>query len=296
MKKLLLFLTLIFVNIIHGQLTVNNTSQTPAQLVQNVLLGSGITVTNIKFNGTTANANTVNSQVGMFTNGNSTNLGLTSGIILATGNAQVAVGPNNSGGSSQLPTSPSTGDADLATLASGTVMDKASLEFDFIPQGTNLSFNFVFASEEYPEWVNSGFNDVFGFFISGPGISGTFTGGSANIALVPGTSTPISINTVNSTTNSSYYVNNGDGSTPTVNTTIQYDGFTTVIAALANVQCGKTYHIKLAIANVLDNLYDSAVFLQANSFNTNQLSFPHDYLVSNGFAPCFGTSAQICTG
>jgi len=147
----------------------------------------------------------------------------------------------------------------------------------------------VFGSEEYLEWVGGGFNDVFGFFISGPGITGTFSGGSANIALVPSTTIPISIDTVNNVSNSAYYVNNGTGATPLVNGTIQYDGFTTVIHALANVQCGQTYHIKLAIANVGDNSYDSAVFLEANSFNTTPLSLPNDYLGSNGFAPCPGS-------
>ena len=146
MKKFLLFLILFAVNVVHGQLTVNNTSQTPAQLVQNVLLGSGITATNIKFNGSVANALSVNDQVGMFTNGNTTNLGLTSGVILATGNAHIAVGPNNSGGASQLPANPSIGDADLANLATGAINDKAVLEFDFVPTGTHLSFQFVFAS------------------------------------------------------------------------------------------------------------------------------------------------------
>ncbi len=302
MKKLLLFLTFVSVNIIHGQLIVNNTTQTPAQLVQNVLLGSGITVSNIKFNGTAAGATTVSDQVGMFTNGNTTNIGLTSGIILATGSAQVAVGPNNDDGSlSNIPpANPITADADLAALAGvgvNNIKNKAVLEFDFVPTGTSLSFNFVFASEEYPEWVNAGVNDSFGFFISGPGITGPYSGAlsAANIAVVPGTSIPISIDTVNATTNSTYFVDNGDGSTPAVNTSIQYDGFTTVIAALATVQCGQTYHIKLAIANVSDNLYDSAVFIQANSFNTNPLTLPPDDLVSNHSAPCPGTPVQICS-
>ena len=299
MKKLLLFLTFVSVNIIHGQLIVNNTTQTPAQLVQNVLLGAGVTATNIKFNGTAAGATTISDQVAYFSNGNTTNIGITSGVLLTTGNAQIAVGPNNTGSASQMPANPQTGDADLAALASLTatqVKDKASLEFDFIPQGTSLSFNFVFASEEYLEWVDTGFNDVFGFFISGPGIVGPYTGGAANIAVVPGTATPISIDTVNTTTNSSYYVNNGDGTTPLANPTIQYDGFTSVIAAIATLQCGQTYHIKLVIANVSDNEYDSAVFLQQNSFSTGAFTLPNDQLVANHTAPCPGTPVQICTG
>jgi len=163
MKKLLLFLTFISINLVHGQLVVNNTAQTPAQLVQNVLLGTGITVSNIKFNGSVANANVVNDQVGKFTGGNTTNIGINSGVLLSTGKGSVAIGPNNSASKSLLPSNASTGDSDLDILTTASVNNKAVLEFDFVPTGQNLSFNFVFGSEEYLEWVGGGFNDVFGF-------------------------------------------------------------------------------------------------------------------------------------
>ncbi|WP_298391692.1 choice-of-anchor L domain-containing protein, partial [Flavobacterium sp.] len=296
MKKILLLFIFAFFNTAFAQLVVNNTTQTPAQLVQNVLLGGGITVSNITFNGTALNANTVRDQVGSFTGGNTTNIGINNGLILATGDAQIAVGPNDQSGATDATANPIQGDADLAILASANIRNKAVLEFDFVPVGQNLTFNFVFGSEEYLEFVNGGFNDVFGFFLSGPGITGTFTGGAANIALVPSTTIPISIDNVNDVLNPTYYVNNGAGVTPGINTTIQYDGFTTVIAATATVQCGQTYHIKLAIANVGDNSLDSAVFLQAQSFNTAQLNFPQDYLVANGFAPCPGTSTTLNSG
>ncbi|WP_298306844.1 choice-of-anchor L domain-containing protein, partial [Flavobacterium sp.] len=296
MKKILLIFLVAFFNTTFAQLLVNNTTQTPNQLVQNVLLGGGITVSNVTFNGSALNANLVRDQVGSFTGGNTTNIGLNTGIILATGDAQLAVGPNDQGGATDATANPVQGDADLLALASANIRNKAVLEFDFVPIGQNLSFNFVFGSEEYLEFVNGGFNDVFGFFLSGPGITGPYTGGAANIALVPATTTAISIDNVNNVSNSAFYVNNGTGATPVVNATIQYDGFTTVIAANATVQCGQTYHIKLAIANVGDNSLDSAVFLQAQSFNTAQLSFPQDYLVSNGFAPCPGTPTTLNTG
>jgi len=276
MKKTILPLFFLFISISgFAQLQVNNTSFTPAELVQNIFQGSNVYISNVKFNGTTANATMFNDQVGLFSNGATTNIGLNSGVLITTGNAQVAIGPNNSGGASQLPANPSIGDADLANLAgfnSSSIKDKASLEFDFIAQGDNINFNFVFASEEYLEWVNAGFNDTFGFFISGPGIIGPYSGGAANIAVIPNTAIPISIDTINSTTNSSYFIDNGDGSTPTINSTIQYDGFTTVLPAAAAIQCGETYHIKLVIANVADNNYDSAVFLQAGSFSSNTIS------------------------
>ena len=273
MKKNLYFITLFtFLSFTsYSQLTITNT-QTPAQLVQNVLLGSGITVSNIKFNGSAANASVLRDQVGHFTNGATTNIGIDTGSLLATGNTSVAIGPNGAGNTTLVTANPVQGDADLALLTTNAVMNKAVLEFDFVPTGQNLSFNFVFASEEYPEWTNTNFNDVFGFFLSGPGIAGIYSNGAINIALIPTTTVPITINNLNNGGANAgpceycaYYVNNGTGTTPAINSTIQYDGFTTVIAASATVQCGMTYHIKLAIANVMDSSFDSAVFLQANS-------------------------------
>ncbi|MFN3752418.1 choice-of-anchor L domain-containing protein, partial [Flavobacterium sp.] len=305
MQKKILFIVFLAIGFSsYSQLIVNNT-QTPAQLVQNVLLGQGVVATNITFNGSAANANVIRDQVGHFLNGSTTNIGLDQGIILSTGKGVVAIGPNNAGGSTNATTdSPiSQGDSDLAQLTTNTVRNIAILEFDFVPNGETLSFDFVFASEEYPEWANSSFNDVFGFFLSGPGIAGPYSNSAINIALIPSTTVPITINNLNNgTTNNgpceycSFYVNNGTGNTPIDNNTIQYDGFTLVIPATATVQCGQTYHIKLAIANVGDNSLDSAVFLKANSFASAPIDFPNDYLVSNGFAPCFGSSIEICTG
>ena len=272
MKKTTLLL-LLFLGTLssQAQLIVNNTN-TPTELVQSVLLGNNVYISNVKFNGSLSSATMLNDQANAFSNGSTTNIGINQGLLLSTGKGQVAIGPNNQVGASQIANFPVTGDADLATITSGAIKNKASLEFDFVAQGNNISFNFVFASEEYLEYVNSSFNDVFGFFISGPGISGPFTGGATNIALIPNTSIPISINTVNSTANAAYYINNGTGATPVLNNTIQYDGFTTVLPATANIQCGETYHIKLVVANVSDNAYDSAVFLQAGSFSSNVCS------------------------
>ena len=272
MKKLLLSISLLFVTLVNAQLIVDNTTQTPAQLVQNVLLGSGISVSNVTFNGSASNAAMVRDQVGHFLNGSATNIGLNNGIILSTGKATVAIGPNDTSGKTSPSIYPMTGDADLGAIASASINTKAIIEFDFVPIGQNLSFSFVFGSEEYLEFVNAGFNDVFGFFLSGPGIVGPYTGGATNIALVPATTTPISIDNVNNVSNSTFYVNNGNGSTPTLNPTIQFDGFTTVLTANSTVQCGETYHIKIAIANVGDSSLDSAVFLQAGSFSSSSCS------------------------
>ena len=271
MKKTLLLLLLLGTLSSQAQLIVNNTN-TPTELVQNVLLGSNVYISNVKFNGSLSSATMLKDQVNAFSNGTTTNIGINQGLLLSTGKGQVAVGPNNSGGASQSSSNISPGDNDLALITTGTINNKSIIEFDFVAQGDNISFNFVFASEEYLEFVNTAYNDVFGFFISGPGISGPFEGNAKNIALIPNTSIPISIDTVNSNANAAYYVNNGTGATPLLNTSIQFDGFTTVLSAASNIQCGETYHIKLAIANVGDNLFDSAVFLQAGSFSSTLCS------------------------
>lgn len=249
-----------------GQLVVTNT-QTVEDLVQNVLLGGGVNVSNITFNG--APANFVTEQAGSF-NGTATTLGIGNGMMLATGSVFNAPGPNISG-SSSLGGGLFTSDPDLAILsAPQTVNDAAVLEFDFVPAGDSLSFKFVFASEEYLEFVN-GVNDIFGFFLSGPGINGTFSNNAINIALIPGTSDPVTINTVNDVVNPTFYVNNGDGSNAPFNSDpqyVQYDGFTVVLTATALVNCGDTYHIKIAIGDASDTVWDSAVFLEGGSFSS----------------------------
>lgn len=261
----------------HGQLVVGNTL-TPQQLVQDVLLGSGVTVSNITFNG--GPGTTVNEQAGTF-DGTNTNIGIPNGVILATGSVNVALGPNNSPSATLGGGNFGAGDPDLTMLAGVATNDRAVLEFDFVPSGDSISFRFVFASEEYPEYVCGSVNDAFGFFLSGPGIVGPFQNNAVNLAVVPGTNVPVSINTVNPgvvgtngiasncssldpnwQANNIYYVSNAGS------TTIQFDGQTVVLTARAAVQCNQTYHIKLAIADGGDTAFDSAVFLESSSFSS----------------------------
>ncbi|MBL0050718.1 MAG: choice-of-anchor L domain-containing protein [Bacteroidetes bacterium] len=168
-------------NLIWGQLTVN-TNLTPQQLVQNVLLGSGITAFNITYTGA-PNA------IGSF-NGANSNIGIGSGVIMTSGDIANAPGPNNLGGAGTP--NQTAGDNDLNNLGGGNTFDGCILEFDFIPLSNDIKFNFAFGSEEYNEFVNTSFNDVFAFFLSGPGIVGL-----KNIALIPNTTLPVSINNIN---------------------------------------------------------------------------------------------------
>ncbi|MBL7890044.1 MAG: choice-of-anchor L domain-containing protein [Bacteroidia bacterium] len=237
-----------------AQLTTS-TAMTPAQLVQNVLLGSGIVATNITFSGTADARGTFN--------GASSNIGLSSGVILATGDVSAAVGPNNAGGLSVGGSGNISNDIELNAISTNTLYDAAILEFDFTPTSDTIKFRYVFGSEEYMEFANSNFNDVFGFFITGPNpLGGNYNG--QNIAQIPGTGTVVSINNVNALNNAAYYFDNENPA----GATVQYDGFTVPLTASAFVQCGSSYHIKIAIADAGDGSWDSGVFLEEGSFSS----------------------------
>jgi len=254
----IIFITLIFTFLIQkasAQLIIDNTSMTPAQLVQDVLFIGNPSVTNITYSGAAK-------AIGKFSTGNnSTNLGLATGIILSTGSVLDAPGPNSSGSTTY---SNGTGsDSTLASLIPGyTINDAVVLSFDFVPTNDILKISYVFASEEYPEWVGSSFNDVFGFFLSGP-IPGGGTYNNTNIAIIPGTSLPVMIDNINSGSYSQYYIDNTNGST------IEYDGFTAVLNTWANLIPNASYHIKIAIGDAGDSAYDSSIFLEKGSFNNS---------------------------
>ena len=247
---------------LRAQLVTSN-SLNPQGLVQNILLGNGVTVSNVTYNGSPV-------AIGQFTAAN-TNLGISSGIVMTTGTTL----PNGDGphGPNDQPSSGvdnNMGGFPLLSQAIGGTQtyNAAILEFDFVPYADTVRFKYVFGSDEYPEFAppnNTTYNDVFGFFISGPGISGF-----QNIAKLPNGAV-VSINNVNAITNPFYFVNNGDGNSAPYNQStqyIQYDGFTKVLEAVSQVQCGQTYHLIIAIADVGDGQWDSGIFLEANSLST----------------------------
>lgn len=291
MRKLFILLfTLSLTNYSSSQVVIEN-NNTIEWYVQNVLLGEGISATNITFNG--APANQINVQGGYFNSVNS-NVGLDSGFVMASGNILNVVGPNTSGSSSQPSVDMISGDPDLELLIPGfTVNDVAILEFDFVPSSDTLSFNYVFGSEEYLEFVNSSFNDVFGFFLSGPALTGPYSSpagfpdGSVNIALIPGSAVPVTIDNVNNVVNSAYYFNN---EILTGGTEIQLDGFTVPLEAVSAVVCGELHHIKIAIADAGDSAWDSAVFLEAGSFT----STPEDLVLNSYFDAGIVETSGVC--
>jgi hypothetical protein len=270
-----------------GQLQTSG-GQSPNFLVQNVLLGQGVDVSNIFYSGS-------NDAIGTFDASNAS-IGIDEGIIMTTGTIYPGNdgphGPNNQENAGF--DNGSTGYSQLDNLVGGTSTYNATiLEFDFIPNSDTVRFKYVFGSEEYPEYVGTEFNDVFAFFITGPGIPG----GTQNMAIIPGTTQPVAINNVNSGQNSSFFQYNGTGNNSPYNQDpfyVQYDGFTTPMEAVSKVQCGETYHLVIAIADVADPIYDSGIFLEKNSLSSKQ-PVEVSYELSSDPYGDGETMAQSCT-
>ena len=230
---------------------------TPTQLVQNTLIGPGLVTSNITFSGNLQ-------QIGFFDE-NGSNLGLDSGVVMSSGYVVNITPPNNPSTTIGGP-----GDADLLATAqsvtsnpsSGSITstnDAAVLEFDFVPTGDVVVFNFVFGSEEYLTYVNTSFNDVFGFYITGPNPNGPDYNGD-NLAIVPNTNEPITISTIHPGLNGQYYIDNPS------NSGISYNGYTIPIEIRFDVICDSTYHFKFAVADCQDGILDTGVFLDGGSF------------------------------
>jgi gliding motility-associated-like protein len=249
------------------QVTGANTPPfTPNNLISNIFLGQGVEVTNITYNGDPI-------AVGYFTGGESV-IGIERGIVMTTGRASGNAGtPGSNGVGSAFANNSNNGgtvEPDLDNLSALPLNDVAVYSITFIPTSDTLRFNYCFGSEEYPEYGCSDFNDIFGFFIQGPGFTAP-----TNIASIPNTWLPVSINNIHPTNpgnpncgpvNIQYY----NANTNTNNQPV-YDGFTDVFTAQAVVIPCQPYTIKLAIADVSDAAFDSGVFLEAKSFGTGSI-------------------------
>lgn len=272
-KSIFLITLLLFSFIGFSQISIEpGPDVTPLDMVENIV-GEGIQYSNVTFQGADASR-------GIFTNGETTNLGIASGIFLTSGAGYNIPGPNvstSAGSNNGMP-----GHASLNAITTSTTYDAAVLEFDFIPESDTLRFKYVFGSEEYNEWVNSSFNDVFGYFVSGPDPTGGFYA-DKNIAIVPGTAnTSVTINNVNNgysaggvvptgpCENCAYYSDNTGG------LTLEYDGFTTVLVAWLLVVPCEEYHIKIGVADAGDGIYDTGVFLEENSFESPKIEVESD--------------------
>lgn len=286
MKKLLVLSFLLATGLTQAQVVVDNSSQTISDLIQNVLVGEGVEVFNVEINGQPGNQ--LHLQAGEFSDANG-DIGLNEGMILGSGNVILAEQVNTalSGGASLPGVATQYSFPPLEALTSFPVLDQVVVEFDFIPQGDTLTFSYVFASEEYPEYVCGNINDVFGFFLTGnnPG-GGVYV--NENLALIPDpldpnnyTNTPVTINTLgpgvegvfgdpatcadvdpNWEAYAIFYQSNNEAPYASY----EYDGRSVGLTARAVVNCGEVYHITMALGDGSDSAFDSAVFLKAGSF------------------------------
>lgn len=272
--------------------------------------GQGVVIGNIKFKGYPL------STLSYTSSGNI--LQVQRGLILSTGNSFNVAGYNNSHNQSSTfgDISSPEADPDLGFIVNGKLFDICSVEFDFVPMDNSIQFNYQFGSDEYPEYVDSPYNDVFAFIVSDES-------SSKNIALISGSEVPVSINTVNFKLNQEHYIDNNlykqvtikrqeplkttykgtlpgrilrgigsiftvNGPTPGNQTVIQadpellksldpnlyrnlrYDGITKKLIAQTYVTPYKKYHLKIVIADVEDNIYDSGVFIEDRSLTSKK--------------------------
>jgi hypothetical protein len=242
-----------------GQVVHDLTSGATANGMASILAGPGVSVSNATFTG--------NNQAGGTFSGFAAPLGFDSGVVLSSGKVTDAVGPNTVDKNTTVFGTP--GDPTLTALAGFPTFDAAALQFQFVPQGNQATFKYVFGSEEYNEFANTEFNDVFGFFVNGNDLA-------HDCATVAGA--PVSINTINggnplgtNPKNPSLYRNNENGVGPTWSPgplDIQADGLTVVLTCTVNVNPGVVNTLRLALADGSDARLDSWVFIQAGSLSS----------------------------
>lgn len=302
MNKLVTFLiAILYSSLLYGQTLKVDTAFTTDYLVDKILVGNGIRVGNVKITG-------LKHSICYFRIDTNV-IGMKSGIMLSTGKVFSIPGENTSPGTSGKAWDYTKykrykSDKDLNRLCKGRTYDQIILEFDFVPFNNKISFNYSFASEEYPEYVGSKFNDVFAFIITGNGMK------KSNLAVIPGTKDPIAINNINHKKHKDLYINNdcffnygvfkSTPNTPKVSifkriwnklfnkkneakgfyviesekkkldqiivSNFEYDGFTRVLTATCILEPWKLYHLKIAIGDVGDAIFDSGVFLEESSF------------------------------
>lgn len=275
MKKIYYLILLLSSTIFSQTITVDDSGYTPSDLVT-LLLGNSCTEV--------SNINVSSTQSVAYFNQNGSTFPISEGIIIRNGQAVLTQGLyNNTNLSTQINTN---GDAYLQTISNNSgqsagITDVAFLEFDFIPLSNNFSFNFLFASNEYGQY-QCGFSDVFAFELIN-----LSTSVSTNLAVIPGTSTPVTVKDIrNSANNPScssanpsffgvYNVTNPPAST------LNMRGHTIVMNASSAVIPNTSYRIRLVIGDYNDSGFDSAVFLAAGSFETT-LDLGADQIICAG--------------
>jgi hypothetical protein len=280
-RYIFFFFAILVWNSAVGQMnvTVNHTANT----LLDVLLGQGVTVSNVTATGLQSSNGNVWS-AGIFSDGIAAGIGIDSGIVMTSGNALLAIGPNNQAGAGSGNGNP--GDPNLTAVAGSNTNDACVLEFDFFPLYDTITFRYVFGSDEYHQYVNS-INDVFAFFITGQNpAGGNYT--NQNIAIIPVVNQVVSINTINfgsgpdcphanGCLNCAYLIDNCQSGK-----SIEYDAYTIVMTATAYVVPCTNYHLKIAIADAVDGVLDSGVFLEAGSFSSPGIAITPVYTTPGG--------------
>jgi hypothetical protein len=329
MNNLLLQLAVALISFsAQSQIAIDNTSYSITNLVDGILVptGSGTAVSNVQFRGCLNISNRY--QAGFFANAGTTEIemGFTSGVVLSTGNTAdipltLGVNPGSVGQMSRNYTSGTAGEIRSSNAAAGQDADidnlitpenyynGAVLEFDFIPLSNEVSFRYVFGSEEYDDQsggafaINyncSGYNDKFAFLISGSGISGGqgYLNDALNIAQLPNGS-QVGINSVNNGFVGSSGGSPNAGNCTSANAawlsgspTLEFNGFidgtelngstNALIASYSSLVPGQVYHIRLLLADAKDGAYDSVVYLESGSFTTDPGSLPVEFISFNG--------------
>lgn len=266
MKCTLLLYGLLTGSMSFSQMTIS-TSISIEEMVNDILLGKGLEVSNISYTG-------YPNAIGHFQMAASGQFDFQSGIVMCTGTVLEVdtellfdnmdpTGPNDDDYSGV--DNYTVGDDDLFQLAGGDPFydsqNASVLEFDFIAAADTIQMSFVFGSEEYPEFVGTEFNDVFAVFLSGPGISGGYSNNAENVALLP-SGEAVGINTINAFVNSDLFVDNTGGQY------LQYNGYTRKLQFNKKIQQGQKYHMKIAISDMVDGVNDSGIFIDAKSLQT----------------------------
>ncbi|QYJ68649.1 choice-of-anchor L domain-containing protein [Flavobacterium litorale] len=275
--------------------TVDKFAYTVQELVEDILIEAEcVDVSNISWQ-----AGNLNGDFGIgYFEGNNSNFPIQSGIILRNGNVEYS--QNQYDGSNMSSTASSTGDADLTQVSqdngnTGSINDVTYLQFDFVPLTDTMTFDFLFASNEYGTF-QCGFSDVFAFLLTDL-TDATVT--NVNLAVIPGTTTPVSVTNIRNSLynagcgsqNQEFFgqFNQGDAA----NSAINMRGQTVVMTASSPVISGNSYEIKLAIGDYNDSAFDSAVFIAAGSFDIGQPELPEDLALVTGTALCEGEEYEL---
>lgn len=256
--------------------------------VRQNLKGFGVRIKNVRYRGKRR-------AIGEFWNAEPI-FQMSHGIILSTGIAQIAAGDNDEKGKTGV--NQRKGHRAFKTVTREKLYDAAVLQFDFYPNSDYISFNFVFASEDYPEFIASGYNDILAFVLTLP------NGEKINLARLPNSEELISVASINPTINPQYYVNNSQQEVPVISTKqdtfletnsthrmlltrswdvqkastsranypIQFDGFTKVLKAQYPVLANQKYRLQIAIADNGNSIFDSAVFIEMESLHSQKVA------------------------